>query len=149
MNRTDFLVSWVGIDYDDSLPARRFRRLGVRWHNWRWQTLGLERVSMGIRFSIKATFLQLLEHPDRHELCSRLAEQGRVPAIQTEDSIGLNVGFASDRRKKIQLKMKLDTNYRPEIDSWPLNLSLNLNWRPAGRARASVSHSTTRAISSG
>ena len=144
MNRTDFLVSWVGIDYDDSLPARRFRRLGVRW-----QTLGLERVSMGIRFSIKATFLQLLEHPDRHELCSRLAEQGRVPAIQTEDSIGLNVGFASDRRKKIQLKMKLDTNYQPEIDSWPLNLSLNLNWRPAGRARASVSHSTTRAISSG
>ena len=63
MSRTDFLVSWVGIDYDDSLPAQRFRRLDVRWHNWRWQPLGLERVSMGIRFSIKATFLQLLEHP--------------------------------------------------------------------------------------
>ncbi|MAT76195.1 hypothetical protein CMK14_13735 [Candidatus Poribacteria bacterium] len=54
MSRIDFLVSWVGIDYDDSLPARRSRRLDVRWHNWRWQPLGLERVSVGIRFSIKA-----------------------------------------------------------------------------------------------
>ena len=111
MNRTDFLVSWVGIDYDDSLPARRFRRLGVRWHNWRWQTLGLERVSMGIRFSSKATFLQLLEHPDRHELCSRLAEQGRVPAIQTEDSIG-RCGISTGKHQSLWQR-PVDRSHRP------------------------------------
>ncbi|MBI1930226.1 carbohydrate binding family 9 domain-containing protein [Candidatus Poribacteria bacterium] len=141
MSRADFLVSWAGIGYDHSLPTRRFRRWSLRGHNWRWQTYGEERGSVGSRLSGDLQFSNYWNTWAGTSYVLGSLNTGMLrggPAFKTEDGISGFGGFSSDGRKKVQSRVNLDISLRPESNSGSFNVSPDLNWRPAGRARVSV-----------
>lgn len=60
------------------------------------------------------------------------------PSFQTEDRVSAWAGVSSDDRKRVQFNVTFFGNRRPENDSWSLQASPNLTWRPSGRARISL-----------
>ena len=141
MSRSDFLVSWAGIGYNHSLPTQHLRQWDMRWHNWRWQTYGREPGSFGTRLTVNVEFLNywLVSTSASYILGSLSTSMLRGgPTFQTEDSINSTLDISSDGRKKVQLELKSNTRFQPESNSWSINVSPMLSWRPASRIQASI-----------
>lgn len=141
MSRADFLVSWAGIGYNHSLPTQSLRQWSLRWHNWRWQTYGREPGSFGTRLSATVEFPNywLVSTSASYILGSLSISMLRGgPAFQTEDSVDGTLNISSDSRKKVQLELRFRARFQPESESWSVNLSPTLNWRPASRVQASI-----------
>ena len=141
MSRSDFLVSWAGIGYNHSLPTQSLRQWSMRWHNWRWQTYGREPGSFGTRLTVSVEFPNywLVSTSASYILGSLSVSMLRGgPTFQTEDSINGTLDITSDSRKKVQLELKFNTRFQPESESWSVNVSPMLSWRPASRAQASI-----------
>ena len=137
----DYWTNWVWVGHNHYLPTDHFRRWNLNFNAWHSYSYGGERTSLGGNIN---GFAQLHNYWNvnagfniQGPATSRTLLRGG-PAIDTETRYNSWAGFGTDSRKALRLNMHASGSRVPETDSWSLNLSPNLSWRPSGRAQVSV-----------
>ncbi len=137
MPRADYVnqVGYVG--YRQNEPGRWLRNWGLHTNAWTAWTFGGEQIDLGGNVNGNVTLnnnwngyggVNLNTAP----LNTALLRGG--PAIRTERQWNGWNGVNSDSRRDLQGGMHLNWSVRPEADSWSVNLSPSLRWRPSERA---------------
>ena len=137
----DLILHAVFGGYNHYTPTERLRRwnLGASaWHGW---TFGGERVATGLNLNGSLTFQNFwgghasINHD--FEAFSDGALRGG-PLMRREALGNGSVGFFSDSRKAVQVNGNLGWSRGWDSGSHSTSGSLNLRWRPSGRASVSA-----------
>jgi len=141
MRDVDYWTNWVWVAHNHYLPTEHFRRWQVNFNAWQSYSFGGERTSLGgnvnANFQLHNYWNGYLGFNVNGPAISRTLLRGG-PAIETETRYNAFSGFGTDGRKALRFNMNLSGSRAPETDSWSLNLSPSLNWRPSGRAQVSM-----------
>ena len=127
--------------YNHYTPTERLRRWKVSasgWHGW---SFGGERLATGLNLNGSLTFLNYwggnagFNHD--FEAFSDGALRGG-PLMRRESRSNGWAGFFSDSRKAVQVNGRYNWGRTPESGSRSSSTSLDLRWRPSGRATVSL-----------
>ena len=141
MRETDFNVVFGYVGYVQPTPQGPFRswRLNVNGFNaFSW---GMERYNTGFNvngFAQLSNFWHVYAGVNRQlgGLSNTLLRGG--PAMLREAGYNGWGGVGTDPRQDVRLNLNANWSARPESDSWSVNLSPRVSWRPSGRADLSV-----------
>ncbi len=133
----DLILHVVYGGYNHYNPGPRLRRWSVNASEWQGWTFGGEHVSLGANLNGSFTLpnywggyggvnREFGSYSDGFLRGGPLVR--RVPATNGW------VGFFSDGRRAVQANWTTNWSRAPESDSWSANTSLELRWRPSGRA---------------
>jgi len=136
----DLLLHVLFAGYNHYNPSERLRRWNVSasgWHGW---SFGGERLATGLNLNGSLTFLNYwggsagINHDA--EAFSDGALRGG-PLMRREARNSGWVSFFTDSRKAVQVNGRHDWGRASESGSRSSSTSLNLRWRPSGRATIS------------
>jgi hypothetical protein len=137
----DLILHAVFGGYNHYTPTDQFRQWnlnGSAWHGW---TFGGERVATGLNlngsFTLQSFWGGHVSVSREFEAFSDGALRGG-PLMRREGSMNSSMGFFSDSRKAIQLNGSFNLGRASESGSSSNSASLNIGWRPSGRASMSA-----------
>jgi hypothetical protein len=130
-----FQAGWVG--YRQNRPGTHLRGWGVNSNLWSGWTFGGEHQDMGGNLNGN---LALNNNWNAYAgvalngstLSPTLLRGG--PMFRVERGMNGWGGVNTDSRRSVQGNVNMNWGVRPESDSWNLNTSTSLRWRPSGRA---------------
>lgn len=141
MQETDFVSPFIWMGYRRTTPGQYMQNWGLNLNGWTGVTFGGERTNLGGNVNGHFT---LLNYWNGHAGINRDAggdSPGLLrggPLFRREGGWNGWSGIGSDSRKQVQVNLNHNWSVRPESDSWSHNTSMNLRWRPSGRASVSV-----------
>ena len=133
----DLILHVVYAGYNHYQPTDHLRRWNLNTNVWQGWTFGGERIARGFNVNGGLTLPSYwgasvgLDH--EFEAFSDGTLRGG-PLVRREARNGGWLAMFSDERKAFQLNARFNWGRASESDSWSTTTSLNLRWRPSGRA---------------
>jgi hypothetical protein len=137
----DLLLHVLFAGYNHHTPTENLRRWNVGasgWHGW---SFGGERLATGLNLNGALTFLNYWGGNVGINLDSEAYSDGALrggPLMRREARTTGWIGFVSDSRKAVGVSGRHDWGRASESESRSSSTSLNLRWRPSGRASVSL-----------
>ncbi|MFC1660853.1 DUF5916 domain-containing protein [Gemmatimonadota bacterium] len=137
----DLLLHVGYFGYNHYTPSDRLRQWNISNSVWHGYTFGGERVATGFNTNGSVTLNSYwgarigINHD--FEVFSDGTLRGG-PLIRRGPRTSGWLGFFSDQRKPVLVDWNNNWSVVRESDSWSLNTSLNVRWRPSGRANLSL-----------
>ncbi len=137
MRETDFVAPYVWVAFQHYQPSGPFQRWNVNLNGWAPRSLGGDRYQMGGNVNgnvaLKSFWRAYAGVRAESSGLSNTALRGG-PLLRVDPSLGGWLGFASDSRKNLQLRVGGNWGVTPATDSRRYGVNANLNWRPSSRA---------------
>jgi len=146
---SDLILQVLFGGYDHYTPTEHLRRWNLSLSTWSGWNFGGERLANGVNLNGQVT---LLNYWGAHGQISHDFESysdGTLrggPLVRREARSNGSLGFYSDSRKSVQGSWNNHWSRTPESDSWSLNTSANVRWRPSGRMNLSLGPFVNRTV---
>ena len=146
----DSFINWAWVGYRQTSPqGPPFRNWNLNTNAWIARNYDGDRGSLGGNVNSSLMLKSFWRAyagvgRDSPAYSGQMLRGG--PLFLQEASTNFWGGFGSDSRKPIQVNLNLNGNARRESDSWNLNASPNVRFRPSGRATFNVGSFVNRNV---
>jgi hypothetical protein len=137
----DLLLHVLYTGYNHYQPSERLRRWNLGLSHWNGWSFGGERLARGVNLNGSMTLLNYWGGRAMVNLDFPAWSDGTLrggPLLRRGSRISGSVGFFSDERKAVRIEGNHLWGRAPENGSSSSVTSMNLRWRPSGRASVSV-----------
>ena len=145
----DLVVHAAFLGYNHHNPGKRLRRWNLNtsaWHAW---SFGGEHLGLGANVNGSLTLPNYWGgHGGVNREFSAFSDGALRggPLLRQEASTQGWFGIFSDERKTVRASWSNNWSRASESDSWSANTSLNVRWRPSGRASVSLGPFLNRTV---